>query len=71
MSCECHATEDEHEAEFEREKVIHLAQYEAERRMGYLYHCPECVREARGALAAEQCQLCPSGRHQTCAAHAG
>lgn len=69
MSCECHDTETEHAAYEVQAKVTHLAQWEAERRVGYLYHCPGCVREARGVLAAEQCVMCPPGRHRVCEYH--
>ena len=70
MSCECHSSEVEHAAWEVQAKVIHLAQYEAERRTGMAYHCPACIREARGELAAESCYACPSGRHRACEYHA-
>lgn len=69
MSCDCHETEAAHVADEAREKASYLPQYEAERRVGMAYHCPECIREARGDLAAEACRLCPPGRHQLCEAH--
>lgn len=73
MSCECHDTKAAHDewaaADEAHARVVFLPQYEAERRYGYLYHCPECTREARGPLAAEQCVLCPPGRHRVCEFH--
>lgn len=69
MSCDCHDNEELHDADREREKVTYLPQYEAEKRVGMAYHCPECVREARGDLTAESCRLCPPGRHRTCEFH--
>lgn len=69
MTCEGCDNEAEHKEWERRAKEIYLPQYEAERRMGYLYHCPDCVKDARGWLAAEQCQLCPPGRHRLCEYH--
>lgn len=69
MSCECHNKQADHAAYERQARVTYLPQYEAERRMGYLYHCPSCIREARGELAGEQCYACPPGRHRLCDAH--
>lgn len=69
MTCPCHETDAAHDADEAQAMATNLIQFEAERRVGMAYHCPECVREARGELAAEQCRLCPPGRHQLCEAH--
>lgn len=69
MSCDCHDTEAAHEIDEAAMKAIYLPQWEAERRNGYLFHCPECTREARGYIAYEQCVMCPPGRHRMCEVH--
>lgn len=69
MTCDCHDTAAQHDADFQAGRVTYLPQYEAEKRLGMAYHCPECVREARGEYAAESCRLCPPGRHRDCEFH--
>lgn len=63
MTCDCHDTEAQHEADEQTEKIKAL------KLAGTVAHCTECIREARGHLAAEMCRLCPPEQHRICEYH--